>query len=431
MLIYHALEQHCIFTLISIDFGILTMIRITVVSYNNLAPTPPISAVFGAERGSIGRSDDNFLVLPDPKHCVSRAQAQVWSDGTHHQLINISLANPILLNDEEIVPEREYDIHAGDQIRIGSYLLSVVPIESDELSSSATSPLNRPVTERRIKSTPAASIASKTRNLIQPPQYLLRKDGLPGYIQDMFPATESTERRLQPPPPAAKIKNQPMEEERIVQPPLFTSPALELPPSSSELLQAFLNGAGLSDLKLSTGLTPELMETMGKLVATSVKGTMDLISQRALVKREVNAEVTMVVLRKNNPLKFFPDSQTVLTQMLRKKMPGFMTPSEAMEDAFLDLRAHQLAVVVGMKAAMEALLKKLQPSDISNSLASPTLLDYLNPARRKAAMWDHFSELFDSISLESKNEIQSLFGKEFLAAYESEIDRIKHNAQVF
>jgi FHA domain-containing protein len=134
----------------------------------------------------------------------------------------------------------------------------------------------------------------------------------------------------------------------------------------------------------------------------------------------------MVVLRKNNPLKFFPDSQTVLTQMLRKKMPGFMTPPEAMEDAFLDLRAHQLAVVVGMKAAMEALLKKLHPIAIANNLDAPTLLDYINPARRKAAMWNHFSEIFDSISLESKDEFQTLFGKEFLAAYEDEIERLKH-----
>jgi FHA domain-containing protein len=410
------------------------MIRITVASYNNLAPAQTISALFGSEHGSIGRSDDNFLVLPDPTHCVSRAQAKVWSDGNHHHLINTSLANPILINDQEIIPERDYAIHAGDQIRIGLYVLSVVPVDSDEPGSSVnttatSSHISRSITERRIKSTPVTPIASKTKTTIEPPQYLLRKDGLPGYIQDMFPTTETTERRSQPASPIAKIASQPVAQESIIQPPLFTSPALELPTSSNELLQAFLNGAGLSDLTLSSGLTPELMETMGKLVATSVKGTMDLISQRALVKREVNAEVTMVVLRKNNPLKFFPDSQTVLTQMLRKKMPGFMTPPEAMEDAFLDLRAHQLAVVVGMKAAMDALLKKLQPSDISNGLSAPSLLDYLNPARRKAAMWDHFSELFDRISQESKNEFQSLFGKEFLAAYENEIERIKHSAQ--
>jgi FHA domain-containing protein len=56
------------------------------------------------------------------------------------------------------------------------------------------------------------------------------------------------------------------------------------------------------------------------------------------------------------------------------------------------------------------------------------LLDYLNPARRKAAMWDHFSVLFDTISQETKNEFQSLFGKEFLLAYEEEVERAKHHS---
>ncbi len=441
------------------------MIRITVVSYNNLAPTSAISALFGSEQGSIGRSDDNFLVLPDPQHCVSRAQAKVWSDGTHHKLINISLANPILINDQEIEPEREVAIHAGDQIKIGLYLLSVNSIEPDELGTSTdpaatiapiskpetdrvtspasdpplerkNAPKNAPGHERRTKMTTVPpALASKTKTSIQPPQYLLRKDGMPGYIQDMFPATEPVERRLQPSSPisaplsssSAQAPSLTVQEASIAQPPLFTSPALELPTSANELLQAFLNGAGLPELNLSSGLTPELMETLGKLVATSVKGTMELISQRALVKREVNAEVTMVVLRKNNPLKFFPDSQTVLTQMLRKKMPGFMTPPEAMDDAFVDLRAHQLAVVVGMKAAMDALLKKLHPIGITNNVNAPTLLDYINPARRKAALWDQYSRVFNSISLESKDEFQSLFGKEFLAAYENEIERFKQD----
>jgi FHA domain-containing protein len=411
------------------------MIRITVVSYNNLAPITPITALFGAEQGTIGRSDDNFLALPDPKHGVSLVQAKVWSNGTRHQLINISLADPILINEQEIEAEREYDIHAGDQIRIGLYLLSVIPVEPGDFGQSTnlstalsqiTKQVNAPTIERRTKtSQPPSTLASKNKTLIQPPQFLLRKDGTPGYIQDMFPASEPSERRVQPPPHIAKAPFPQVQEVNIVQPPLFTSPSLELPISPNELLQAFLNGAGLPDLSISSGLTPELMETLGKLFATSVKGTMDLIAQRALVKREVNAELTMVVLRKNNPLKFFPDSQTVLTQMLRKKMPGFMTPPEAMEDAFIDLRAHQLAFVAGIKAAVEAQLKKLQPAGIANNLHAPTLLDYLNPARRKAAMWDHFSAIFDRIYLESSDEFPSLFGKEFLAAYENEIERIK------
>ncbi|WP_295762143.1 type VI secretion system-associated FHA domain protein TagH [Undibacterium sp.] len=353
------------------------MIKIAVVSYNNETPTVPLAALFGAEAKTLGRSEDNFLVLPDPSHNVSRAQAKVWSDADKHCLINLSQANPIFINGQEIEAEREYAIQVDDQIQIGLYQLRVeADIAPPELASATVSPtaaITTSATEQNVVSEAPASALSA--------------------------ASSGT-------------------------------PEVEKTADAKELLQAFLNGAGLPALSLNAGLTPELMETLGKLVATSVQGTMDLISQRALVKREVNADVTLVVLRKNNPLKFFPDSQTVLTQMLRKKMPGFMAPDEAMEDSFLDLRAHQFAVVAGMKAAMEALLKKLQPSSFEKRLNPPTLLDQLNPARRKAAMWEHFSQLFDSLSLEAKDEFQSLFGKDFLIAYEKEIERVKHTQYV-
>lgn len=402
------------------------MIKIAVVSYNNETPTSPISALFGPEQATIGRSDDNFLCLPDPKHFVSRAQAKVWSDGTQHQLINTSLANPILINGKEIEPERMHDIHVGDQIQIGLYLLRVDAVDSSEFAVPARPPqmptkMSPPAKTAQVKNTVTTSMAKTT---LQPPQFLLRTEETPAQADDFSSKANSSES----PPPSEPKPASPMLTPAATSAADSGKPVEPGKADASALLQAFLNGAGLPTLNVSSGLTEELMETMGKLVATSVRGTMELIAQRALVKREVNAEVTMVVLRKNNPLKFFPDSQTVLTQMLRKKMPGFMAPAEAMEDAFLDLRAHQLGVIAGMRAAMDALLKKLQPINFEQQLEAPTLLDYLNPARRKAAMWNHFSDLFDTISLEAKDEFQSLFGKEFVIAYEDEVERARHDS---
>ena len=403
------------------------MIKIAVVSYDNASPLIPIAAIFGSEQMTIGRSDDNFLVLPDPKHFVSRSQAKVWSDGAQHHLINLSRANPIRINDKEIEPEQKYDLQSGDRIQIGLYRLSVEAAENTESSASARI---KPTAD--IKTTPhlptktasnkTAGLVSATKTPVQLPHFLLRTETT--QVQGEHSARPADS--LQKPTQIVQLAT--------ISPETSTSNTetarsidVSPPSEASVLLQAFLNGAGLPTINISSGLNAELMETLGKLVATSVQGTMELIAQRALVKREVNAEVTMVVLRKNNPLKFFPDSQTVITQMLRKKMPGFMAPAEAMEDAFLDLRAHQLGVIAGMKATMDATLKKLQPTGVEEQLGAPTLLDYIHPSRRKAVMWDHFSELFDTISLETKDESQSLFGKEFLVAYEEEVEQAKHH----
>ncbi|MET3131791.1 FHA domain-containing protein [Oxalobacteraceae bacterium GrIS 1.11] len=329
------------------------MIKIAVTRYDNLVPIAAMSAVFDHERKTLGRSDENFLVLPDPKHEVSRSQAAVWSDGDRHILVNLSHATPIQINGLEIPVDTEVEIQFGDQIRIGSYLLRTEQVEP-----------------------PAASIP---------------------------PASAPPE-----PEPEESIPASPQE-----------------PADMLSLRAAFLRGAGVPEGTISSELTPELMELLGRLTAASIQGAIELIALRSLVKKEVKADLTMVVVRNNNPLKFFPDSQTVLIQMLRKKMPGFMSPVESIEDAYVDLRGHQMGVVAGMRATMNAMMGRLKPDNFEAKLSTPTLIEKLIPSKRQAAMWEMYSRQYESMADDAKDEFQTLFGAPFLAAYEREVERFK------
>jgi FHA domain-containing protein len=199
-------------------------------------------------------------------------------------------------------------------------------------------------------------------------------------------------------------------------------------PEVLALKHAFLRGAGISAEAISAELTPELMELLGKLMANSLQGAIDLLALRSLVKQEVKADVTMVLVRNNNPLKFFPDSQTVLTQMLRKKMPGFMEPQEAIDDAWHDLRGHQMGVVAGTRASMQAMMARLDPSHFAASLPPPGLLDKLAPSRRAAALWELYGREYGAIAGESQDQFKTLFGAAFLAAYEQEVERFNDGA---
>ena len=51
----------------------------------------------------------------------------------------------------------------------------------------------------------------------------------------------------------------------------------------------------------------------------------------------------------NNPLKFSANVEDALHNLLVKRNPAFLQPVEAFEDAFDDLRAHQLAMLAGMQ----------------------------------------------------------------------------------
>jgi type VI secretion system FHA domain protein len=199
-------------------------------------------------------------------------------------------------------------------------------------------------------------------------------------------------------------------------------------PEALALKQAFLRGAGIAADAISAELTPELMELLGKLMATSLQGAIDLLALRSLVKQEVKADVTMVLVRNNNPLKFFPDSQTVLTQMLRKKMPGFMEPLEAIDDAWHDLRGHQMGVVAGTRASMASMMNRLGPAQLAAALPPPGLFDKLAPSRRAAALWDEYLRQYGAIAGEAQDQFKSLFGAAFLAAYEKEVERMSAEA---
>jgi len=197
---------------------------------------------------------------------------------------------------------------------------------------------------------------------------------------------------------------------------------------ASLLTEAFLKGARLPAAALPSGLTPELMELVGQLLNTSITHNLALSKLRATVKREVNAEVTMVVVRNNNPLKFFSDSETVLTQMLRKKMPGFMSPMEAMDDAHEDIKAHQLALMAGLREEMRALIASLNPAHLEKAVPGGSLMDAVLPSARKARAWDKFRDVFANIKRRHDGDSQAVFGKAFLDAYEKETERVKSAA---
>ena len=167
------------------------------------------------------------------------------------------------------------------------------------------------------------------------------------------------------------------------------------------------------------------MTRIGEMLRTAVQGTIELIATRAMLKREVKAEVTIIASSRNNPLKFLPDGESALLQMFSTRIPGFMSPVEAMEDAFKDLRAHEVGMIAGMRAALAQVLGRFEPGVLEQRLKAPGMLEALLPNSQKARLWDEFSELFVDISREAQDDFQSLFGKAFLDAYEEEVARLK------
>jgi len=200
------------------------------------------------------------------------------------------------------------------------------------------------------------------------------------------------------------------------------------PADQAALLAAFREGLGMPDLPHNLaqgGLTPDFMRLLGQLMHESARGTVDLLVARAALKREVRAESTMIVAKENNPLKFSPTAEVALGHLLGPAVRGFIPPQQAMRDAFDDLRAHQLAFLAGMRAALEGLLQRFDPAALESRLSQKSVLSSLLPSARKAQLWSVFQQEYQQIAGEISDDFHQVFGREFLRAYEAQLDALQ------
>jgi type VI secretion system FHA domain protein len=196
------------------------------------------------------------------------------------------------------------------------------------------------------------------------------------------------------------------------------------PGDGDVVLQALLEGLGLPQLR-SSHAPEELARLIGQMLRAATAGTMDVLMARALTKRESHIDMTMIAPRANNPLKFFPDADSALTQMLSAQIPGYLPPLPAIAGAFDDLKAHELAVIAGMRAALAAVVQRFNPARIEQRLSDPGRLDKLLPAGRKARMWDRLVELYGELARDADEDLQRLFGEKFSGAYEQQVERLR------
>lgn len=229
-----------------------------------------------------------------------------------------------------------------------------------------------------------------------------------------------------PPAPAAVVMPRPA---RAPAPAPAAAASGDEAAAMEKLLQSLLEGAGVGDLPRMPVLTPQLMRVFGELLRIATEGTLQLLVARALTKREVHAEATMIAARENNPLKFSPTVEVALQHLLAPAGRGFMSPPRALKDAYDDLRSHQFGVMAGTQAALAGVLARFDPAQLEGRLTQKSMLDSVVPMHRKAKLWDLFTDLYSDISKEAEEDFNTLFGKAFVKAYEAQIEKLREEQQ--
>jgi FHA domain-containing protein len=201
-------------------------------------------------------------------------------------------------------------------------------------------------------------------------------------------------------------------------------PAIGWSPEALAVWNALCEGAGVRlDPPPNTG--PAFMRVVGMMLRSSVEGTVQLMAMRQATRQELQAQVTVIRPKNNNPLKFAPDGQSAMEQVLQPAVRGFLPGPAAMTDAMNDLLGHAIGTMAGTRAALEGVLKRFGPQELEAKLASKSVLDSVLPMNRKAKLWELYLQHYESIRDEAQEDFHTLFGRAFLAAYEQQLERLR------
>lgn len=371
------------------------MIAIRLVSQAGEAPAATLEALFGEAGGDIGRGSECTLVLPDPQRRISRKHLRVACRNGRTTLRLISANLMVELNRMPMVPGVESPLEPGAQIRIGPFELRVDAVGAAAAAHDDSMALLRP----------AASAASVFRDLLQPASPAASPTAAASAVQEVD--------LLVGDPTGSGAR---------------AAPAAGMP-GVEAVLAALHVGLGLSATAPRAHAGDAQAQLVGALLRACVDGVLGLLAARAIAKRELGASATQLQLRENNPLKFAPDAEAALAMLLTPPRRGFVAPLDAVRDTFDDLRAHEVAVLAGMRAALTAVLDRFDPVALEARLADKGLWDSLLPANRRARLWERYAEQHAAITREIEEHFDAIFAGAFTQAYEAQRQALRGAAE--
>ena len=111
---------------------------------------------------------------------------------------------------------------------------------------------------------------------------------------------------------------------------------------------------------------------------------------------------------------------------VRDQTGGFLDPVQAVGDAFEDLRAHEVALFAGMRAALLGAIQRFDPKTLETELEKAAGGLGLN---RKAKLWEQFATFQQKLARDAEDDFNKVFGREFMGTYMAQVKRLKSGGQ--
>ena len=409
--------------------------------------------------GSIGRSEDCDWVLSASG--VSRVHAMVrYLNGMY--FIEDRSTNGMLLNDKPLIKGDPSALKDGDRLLIDTFEVQV-SLRDSALGQAMPDPLERapaavpanldpldfglldPVPPTTARA-PAGAVIPNDAELIpgslgvadpgdlDPLSFLGSTDSSSGLLSGATTGnasagwnhSASTEDYFHPPKTTEQRQSQALPENWDLTMGDFSPPAAVAPAQASLAppVAPVASPAPCMPPVAATETTGShaLPANVDEIFRVVVDGVMDVLRARAEIKNTFRLPVTIIQRSENNPLKFAPNPEEALQKIMAPSNGAFMSGTAAFEDAFDDIRCHQMAMLAGVRAAFESLLQHFNPDRFEQEADGGSKRSAF---AGKGKYWERYREHFESLNKDPDECFRRLFGDEFARAYEEQLSRLK------
>ncbi|WP_424985093.1 type VI secretion system-associated FHA domain protein TagH [Microbulbifer sp. S227A] len=195
-------------------------------------------------------------------------------------------------------------------------------------------------------------------------------------------------------------------------------------PVDTDAARAFLRAVGAEEVRIDDADMVNTMARMGRVMKTLITGLREILMTRTSIKSEFRIEQTMIGAGGNNPLKFSISPEQAVEAIVKPGTRGYLSAESAAEEALNDIKAHEIAMVTGMEAALKGVLARLDPQELAGKIETGGGLGGLLKGK-KARYWEVYEKLYADISDQAENDFHDLFSREFARAYKEQLDKLK------
>ncbi|MHC9511769.1 type VI secretion system-associated FHA domain protein TagH [Kangiella sp. M94] len=455
----------------------MKQLTLRITSFHRLAPDQVATKTFDRVGGVIGRSADSDWVLPDPEKIVSSTHAVISFEAGSYSVTDYS-TNGLFINRsvEPVGKGQSRLLQDGDYLQIGEYEVEV-EVRNHEAMDFEHSGGVQAQDHSHYQASP--DIEASPHNAAMPAYHELATSQQAGYeprahelkaspnpLNESYRAPAPKQNHTPAPVPKdgpaetrAVAQSQPIPEEweqsiqggfqsgQSAQPQPQLEPKAEpqnVPPMPTEpvtqhdvttnqatiavsadnaqvCMAALLKGLGLTAEEIQLSNEPEFYHRLGAALRLSLQGMLDILRARASMKSEFRVMQTTIRTQENNPLKFSINVDEAIRNLFARRIPGFLSWDQAIQECFKDMSSHELALMAGTEGAVNAVLDQLSPENFDVEEDKNKSLEKWIPVAKKAKHWDRYKEQYKRVNEELGKGSGKRFSEEFAEAYEAQL----------